>query len=422
MGIGAAIVVAGVVVSALTVLPIALGAFAKRLTPKDAGHAGASPAFARWGERITRHPVVATVAGLAILVALALPALHMNFGMPDDATKATNTTQRKAYDKLTEAFGPGFNGPLLLAIDLPAGKAQADAAMQRVARAVADTPGVLSASPASRNRAGTAAIVSATPTTSPQDKRTSTLIDHLRDDVLPAAVRGTGAKVYLGGATATFKDMSDKVASRLPIFIGAVVILSLLLLMAAFRSIWVPLISAGFNLLGIAAAYGAVTLVFNDGVGKGIVGLQETVPTVSFVPLMMFAILFGLSMDYNVFLLSRIREAYQEGDAPKESVVHGMARIAKVILVAGAIMTSVFAGFMLTPDAITKQMGFGLAVAILIDVLVVRMLVAPAVVTLLGDRAWTLPHWLDRVLPEIHLEGEDEVAAPAAEEERRVAA
>jgi RND superfamily putative drug exporter len=163
-------------------------------------------------------------------------------------------------------------------------------------------------------------------------------------------------------------------------------------------------------------------LVFNDGVGKGIVGLQETVPTVSFVPLMMFAILFGLSMDYNVFLLSRIREAYQEGDTPKESVVHGMARIAKVILVAGAIMTSVFAGFMLTPDAITKQMGFGLAVAILIDVLVVRMLVAPAVVTLLGDRAWTLPRWLDRVLPEIHLEGEDEVVAPAAEEARRVAA
>jgi RND superfamily putative drug exporter len=279
---------------------------------------------------------------------------------------------------------------------------------------VAKTPGVLGASPAIPNPQGTAAIMTATPTTSPQDDRTSALIDRLRRQVLPAAARGTGATVYLGGATAAFKDMSDKISSRLPVFIGAVVILSLVLLMAAFPSVWVPLISAAFNLLGIAAAYGAVTAVFNDGFGMGLIGLDEPIPTVSFVPLMMFAILFGLSMDYNVFLLSRIREAYQEGDSPKASVVHGMSRIARVILVAGAIMASVFAGFMLTPDAIVKQMGFGLAVAILIDVLVVRVLVAPAVVTLLGDHAWTLPRWLDRVLPEIHLEGEEPDAAEPA--------
>jgi RND superfamily putative drug exporter len=409
MGIGAAIVVAGVVLSALTVLPIAMGACAKHLAPRNAEHANGSPFFARWGERITRRPVVAAIAGLAILVGLALPAARMELGMPDDSNKAPAATQRVAYDKLSEAFGHGFNGPLLLAVSLPADKAQAKAALARIPAAVANTPGVAGTSPAIPNADGTAAIISATPTTSPQDERTSALIDRLRDRVLPAATQGTGAKVYLGGATASFKDMSDKIASRLPVFIGAVVVLSLILLMAAFRSVWVPLVSAAFNLLGILAAYGAVTAVFNDGIGKSLIGLDETVPVVSFVPLMMFAILFGLSMDYNVFLLSRIREAHMEGDGPKASVVHGMSRIAKVILVAGAIMASVFAGFMLTDDAIIKQMGFGLSVAILIDVLVVRMLVAPAVVTLLGSHAWTLPRWLDRILPEIHLEGEDEV-------------
>jgi RND superfamily putative drug exporter len=408
IGLGAAIVVAGVVLSALTVLPIALGAFGKRLAPKKAEHADGSAGFARWGESITRHPVVATLVGLLILGGLALPATGMKLGMPDDSTKAPGTTQRVAYDKLTEAFGPGFNGPLLLAVKLPPDKAKAQDAIKRIPAAIASTPGVRGASPAIPNAHGDEAIITATPTTSPQDPRTSHLINHLRDRVLPAATKGTGATVYVGGATATFMDMSDKIASRLPVFIGAVVIVSLLLLMAAFRSVWVPLVSAAFNLLAIAAAYGAVTAVFNDGFGMSLIGLKETIPTVSFVPLMMFAILFGLSMDYNVFLLSRIREAYQEGDTPKRSVVHGMSRIAKVILVAGTIMACVFAGFMLTPDAIIKQMGFGLAVAILIDVLVVRMLVAPAVVTLLGKHAWTLPRWLDRILPAVHLEGEEQ--------------
>lgn len=406
MGLGASIVVAGVVLSAITILPIALGAFAKRLAPKKAAHAEGSEGFARWGERLTRHPVAAMVTGIALLAALALPATGMKIGQPDDSNMAPDAMQRIAYDKLTEGFGPGFNAPLLLAISLPKDSAKAKRALQRVPAAAAKAPGVLATTPAIPNKARTAAVVSVTPETSPQDERTGALIEHLRADVLGAAVAGTGAQVHVGGATATFKDLSDKIESRLPVFIGAVVVLSVLLLMAAFRSVWVPLASAAFNLLGIAAAYGAVTAVFNDGVGMGLIGLEETMPIVSFVPLMTFAILFGLSMDYNVFLLSRIREAYHEGDAPKASVVHGMARIGKVILVAGAIMTAVFAGFMITDDPIIKQMGFALSAAILIDVLVVRMLVAPAVVTLLGDRAWTLPPALDRVLPEIHLEGE----------------
>jgi len=411
MGLGASVVVAGVVVSAITILPIALGAFAKRLAPKRAAHAEGSEGFARWGERITRHPVLATVAGVALLAALAFPATSMKLGQPDDSNMAPDATQRIAYDKLTEGFGPGFNAPLVLAVSLPEDDAKAKRALGRIPEAVAKAPGVLATTPAISNRQRTAAIVSVTPETSPQDERTGALIEHLRSDVLPAASAGTGAEVHVGGATATFKDMSDKIERRLPVFIGAVVVLSVLLLMAAFRSVWVPLASAAFNLLGIAAAYGAVTAVFNDGVGMGLIGLEETVPIVSFVPLMTFAILFGLSMDYNVFLLSRIREAYHEGDstsgdAPKAAVIHGMARIGKVILVAGAIMAAVFAGFMITEDPIIKQMGFALSAAILIDVLIVRMLVAPAVVTLLGDHAWTLPRVLDRVLPEIHLEGE----------------
>jgi RND superfamily putative drug exporter len=216
----------------------------------------------------------------------------------------------------------------------------------------------------------------------------------------------------VGGQTASIEDFSAKISSRLPLFIGIVIGLSILLLMAVFRSIWVPLVSALFNLLSIGAAYGVVVAVFQWNWGGSLLGVGDNVPVVSFVPLMMFAILFGLSMDYNVFLLSRIREAYFEGDSPKESVVHGLSRIAKVILVAGAIMASVFAGFVLGDDAIIKQMGFGLAVAVAIDVLVLRMLIAPAVVMLLGDHAWTLPAWLDRILPNINLDGEA-VPAPA---------
>ncbi len=406
MGIGAAVVVAAVVLSALTILPIALGAMGKRLAPKKPEHVAPSQAFARWGELVTGHPVVATVAGLAVLAALALPALGMQLGQPDDGNKSADVTQRIAYDKLSEGFGPGFNGPLLLAVALPSDTTAATAGLQRVRAAVAATPGVVAVAAPVRSPEGDAAILNVTPASSPQDDRTSALTATLRDDVIPAAVGNSGLKVYVGGATATFNDMSDKIASRLFLFIGAVVLLSMLLLMAAFRSVWVPLVSALFNVLGIAAAYGALTAVFNNGWGMELLGLHETVPIVSFVPLFMFAIVFGLSMDYNVFLLSRIREAYQAGDSPQESVVHGLSRIAKVILVAGAIMASVFAGFVLGDDAIIKQMGFGLAVAVAIDVLVLRMLIAPAVVMLLGDHAWTLPRWLDRLLPNINLDGE----------------
>jgi putative drug exporter of the RND superfamily len=268
-------------------------------------------------------------------------------------------------------------------------------------------------------------VMTVIPKSSPQDERTTELVDRLRDDVLPAATRGSHVDVYVGGATATFQDLADKIASRLPIFIALVVGLSVLLLMAVFRSLWVPLVSAVFNLLSIAAAYGVVVLVFQNGVGSSLLGVDGEVPIVSFVPLFMFAILFGLSMDYNVFLQSRIREEYMGGARPAESVVRAMSRVGKMILAAGVIMTSVFLGFVTDPEVVVKTIGLGLAAAILIDVLVVRMVVAPAVMTLLGDRAWTLPAWLDRALPRISLEGdlqEDErPAEPVSRERKRLA-
>jgi putative drug exporter of the RND superfamily len=405
MGIGAAIIIAMVAVGAVTVLPTLMGAFARRLRPKRPEQVAPSQRFARWAGVITRRPLAAAIAGGLVLVLLAVPFASLRLGQPDDGNDARGSTTRVAYDRLAEGFGPGFNGPLVLAATIPQGGSGQDT-LTRVERAVAADRDVAVVSPAERSPAGDAAVLNVIPRSSPQDERTSELVDRLRDDVLPTATRGSQVDVYVGGATATFQDLADKIAGRLPVFIAMVVGLSILLLMAVFRSLWVPLVSAAFNLLSIAAAYGVVVLVFQDGVGASLLGVDGEVPIVSFVPLFMFAILFGLSMDYNVFLQSRIREEYMGGAGPKESVVRAMSRVGRIILAAGVIMTSVFLGFVSDPDVVVKTIGLGLAAAILIDVLVVRMVVAPAVMTLLGDRAWTLPAWLDRVLPRISLEGD----------------
>ncbi len=405
MGIGSAIIIAMVAVGAVTVLPTLMGAFARRLRPKRPEHVEPSRRFGRWAGLVTRRPVAATIAGGLLLVLLATPFASLRLGQPDDGNDRQGSTTRVAYDRLAEGFGPGFNGPLVLAATTPS-DGSGQSTLTRVERAVAADRDVAVVSPAERSPAGDAAVLNVIPKSSPQDERTSELVDRLRTGVIPAATRGSKVDVYVGGATATLQDLADKIANRLPIFIAMVVGLSLLLLMAVFRSLWVPLVSAVFNLLSIAAAYGVVVLVFQEGVGSSLLGVDGEVPIVSFVPLFMFAILFGLSMDYNVFLQSRIREEYMRGVGPQESVVRAMARVGRIILAAGVIMTSVFLGFVTDPDVVVKTIGFGLAVAILIDVLVVRMVVAPAVMTLLGDRAWTLPAWLDRVLPRISLEGE----------------
>lgn len=425
LGFGAAIGVAAVVVSALTVLPIMVGALARWLRPKKPEHVQPSAVFARWGERVTARPWLSITLGVLVLLVFALPVTSMRLGLPDDGNQPESRTQRVAYDRLSEAFGPGSNGPFLVAVDTSKGASESE--LTRLRDALAGADGVASVSPPMPSRDGQLATYSLIPTSSPQDKATSDLLERLRGDVIPAATAGTDLKVYVGGNTASFEDFSDKVASRLPLFIAMVIGLSVLLLMVAFRSIWVPLVSAVFNLLSIGAAYGVVTAVFQEGIGASLVGVDSGIPIVSFVPVMLFAILFGLSMDYNVFLLSRMHEAYNHGDRPRESVIHGMARIGKIVLFAGLIMAAVFLAFVTQPDVIAKMMGLALGLAILIDVLIVRLVIAPAVVTLLGDRAWWLPSWLDRILPNVSLEGhlveavdgrDEQVAEPERERER----
>jgi putative drug exporter of the RND superfamily len=394
-----------------------MGAFAKRLRPRSVERLAPSPILARWDRWITGRPWLAVAAGVAVLLALAAPFTDLRLGQPDDGNAPRDSQTRVAYDKLAEGFGPGFNGTLLLAGSLPAG-GDSEPTLERLTAAIERTEGVAAVSEPTPSPRGDAATITVTPATAPQDARTAELVETLRDDVIPAATDGSGVEVSVGGNTATQEDMADKIAERLPVFIGAVVILSVLFLMAVFRSVWVPLVSAAFNLLSIAAAYGVVVAIFQWGWGSSLLGIDGEVPIVSFIPLLMFAILFGLSMDYNVFLQSRIREEYMKGATPRESVIVGLSKVSKLILAAGAIMTAVFLGFATDPDVIVKIFGIGLGTAIMIDVLIVRMVVAPAVMTLLGDRAWWLPAWLDRVLPHLELDGEREREAPSEPPER----
>lgn len=405
MGIGAAIGVAAVVVSALTFIPIMIGMFSKRLKPKRAAHVRPSPAFESWGRTVTARPWVSIALGVLALLVFAFPVTSLRLGQPDDGNQPESRTQRVAYDHLSEGFGPGSNGPFLLAVSIPDRSAQTRRQLDRLGGDLTRTANVAAVLPASFSQDGKLASIILIPKTAPQDAATSNLLDELRRKVIPAATAGTPLRAYVGGNTASFEDFSGKVADRLPVFIAFVIGLSVVLLMAAFRSIWIPLVSAVLNLLSVGAAYGVVVAVFQDGIGAGLIGSEAGVPIVSFVPVMLFAILFGLSMDYNVFLLSRIHEAANEGDAPRQSVIHGLSRIGKVVLFAGLIMSSVFLAFVTQPDVVAKMMGVGLGLAILIDVLLVRLVIAPAVVTLLGERAWWLPGWLDRILPDVSLEG-----------------
>jgi putative drug exporter of the RND superfamily len=341
-----------------------------------------------------------------------VPLLSMRLGQTDAGTNPPSTTTRKAYDLTAEAFGPGFNGPLLLSIELTGDVAADTAALDALAAGLAADPAVAVAAPAEVNDAGDAAIVTVIPTDAPQDEATTELVHRLRDDVVPQALEGTGTTAYVGGLTAVFIDLSDKVASRLPLFVGAVVGLSFLLLMVVFRSVLVPLKAALMNLLSIGAAYGVVVAVFQWGWGKSLIGLDETVPIVSFVPMFMFAVLFGLSMDYEVFLLSRIREEHLDGRDNRTSVINGIASTARVITSAALIMICVFAGFVLGPQPIVKMFGVGLATAVLVDATIVRVILVPATMRLLGDANWWMPRWLDRVLPRLDIEGTGGLPVP----------
>jgi len=412
MGMGAALVVAVMVLATITLLPALLGFAGRgidrfRVFRARTERADTVSVWSRWGAAVARRPWPYLVASLAFLLLLAAPLLSIRFGQTDAGTAAESSTQRRAYDITAEAYGPGVNGPLLLAVE-----SGDEAVLTSITDAVADEPNVLFVAPPRVAPGGDAAIVAVVPGTGPQEEGTSQLIHHLRDDVLPEI----DTPVHIGGLTATFVDMSDKVSSRLPWFIGAVVGLSFLLLMLVFRSVLVPLKAALMNLLSIGAAYGVIVAVFQWGWAKDLVALEDTVPIVAFVPMMMFAILFGLSMDYEVFLLSRVREEYLQTGDNTGSVISGIASTARVITSAALIMICVFLGFVLGGDPIIKMMGLGLATAVLVDATIVRVVLVPATMRLLGDANWWLPGWLDRILPHLDVEGGHGLPAPEFED------
>jgi putative drug exporter of the RND superfamily len=370
------------------------------------GYADAAPA-ARWGRAVQRRPWVAAIAGVVVLLVLASPFAGLRLGFPDSGNDATDTTTRQAYELVSQGFGPGANGPLMLAAPI-AGSEDRDA-MAALAERLREEPGVAAVAEPATNPAGDAVVLTVMPRTSPQDKATEELVEHLRADVLP----GAGVPVSLGGATAAFVDQSQATADRLPLFIGGVVGLSFLLLLVSFRSVVVALKAGVMNLLSIAAAYGVVAYLAEGGWAGQLVGIDTETPVPPFIPVIMFAVLFGLSMDYEVFLLSRVREEYVERRDTARAVTAGLARTARVITAAALIMVAVFGAFALSPDVSLKLIGLGLASAILVDATIVRMVLVPAVMQLLGERSWWLPRWLDRVLPEGGLEGRAPAPAPA---------
>ena len=420
MGLLSGLTVAVMVALALTLLPALLGFAGHNIDAirlpgmrAGAGASGRETMWHRWGRQVSAHPWRYLGAGTLVLGLLAAPAFGMRLGMTDNGASPESLTTRQAYELVGDGFGPGFNGPLVLSARLGG----ADAAdLAPLAAALDADPGVQAVMPPQINEAGTAAVLRVIPTTAPQDGATSDLVHRLRDDVIPRALSGTpGTEVYVGGQTASFIDLSDKVSERLPWFVGAVIGLSILLLTAVFRSIAVPLKAAAMNLLSIGAAYGVVVAVFQWGWGKSLIGLEETVPIVSFVPMLLFAVLFGLSMDYEVFLLSRVREEYLERGDNDEAVVEGLSATARVITSAALIMISVFAAFVLGDDPVIKMFGVGLATAVAIDATIVRMVLVPATMRLLGDRNWWLPGRLDRLLPAIDVEGSAGLPEPEFE-------
>jgi RND superfamily putative drug exporter len=408
MGISVALVVVVAMLAAITLLPGLLGLAGTKIDklsihrkthvakPADETWSG------RWAHQVGQHPVRYALASFVALCAIAGPALSMRIGTADDGNAATNTTQRKGYDALAEGFGKGFNGPIQVVIQVPTPGDRV--AVARVHDALQADPGVAAVTVPVFNAAGDTAILTANPTTAPQDEQTDALVRHLRSDVLPATVQGTNARALLTGQ-ALVTDLTERITSRLLIFISAVVAMSFVLLMIVFRSILVPLKAALMNLLSIAAAYGVVVAVFQWGWGNELIGLQQTMPISPFAPLMMFAILFGLSMDYEVFLLSRVREEYVASGDSHKSVVDGLSSTARVITSAALIMISVFASFVLGIDPIGKMFGIGLSVAVFLDATLVRMVLVPATMSLLGGANWWLPRWLDRILPHLDLEG-----------------
>ena len=417
LAIGAIAAVVLVMTAAITLLPAMLG-FSGRAIDKlhvpgllqSAAEPSARGFWYRWSRTVQRHPLVAGTAALLVLLCLAVPFFSMRLAFTDAGNDPTNLTTRQAFDALATGFGPGVNGPLIIAANVPPGQhaaiEQLDAALQR-------TAGVASVAPAQFSTSGTAAVIIAYPTTSPQSAQTEALVHNLRNHVIPTSTSGTGVNAFVGGETAGSVDASSYLSSRLPWVIGTVLLLSFLLLMAVFRSLAIPIKAVIVNLLSVAAAYGVIVAVFQWGWLGGVFKIGATAPIDPWIPLMMFTILFGLSMDYEVFLLSRMREEWRIGHDNSSAVADGLAKTARVITAAAAIMICVFGSFVIgDPLHVLKVFGLGLAAAILIDATLVRMVLVPSIMELIGEANWWMPSWLDRVVPKLGIEVDVDQSRP----------
>jgi RND superfamily putative drug exporter len=416
VAIAASVTVAFTVVAAMTLLPALLGLFGqlvlrrrerRRLKEHSLASGDESPSWARWTSWLERRPAVFALGTAALMIVIAIPFTTMRLGSADSGSDPLNSTTRKAYDLLAKGFGPGYNGPLQLVAQVN-GPAQ-QRAFLRGQRAVANTPGVVGSTPERfiRTAGGASAVALADvyPKGSPQDASTADLLHKVRSQVVPGATRGTGVHLLVAGNTAIFDDFSHVLSRKLPLFIGVVVLLSFLLLMAVFRSLLIPLTAAVMNMLSVGAALGVVTAIFQHGWGASLIGITRTGPIEAFVPVLMFPILFGLSMDYEVFLISRIYEEWRRRGDNSAAVTHGLSATGRTITAAAAIMVLVFGAFVLGGERVIELFGIGLATAVLLDALLVRSVIVPAVMLMLGENNWKLPALLERRLPHFRVEG-----------------
>jgi RND superfamily putative drug exporter len=409
LGFSAAIVVAMSVLAALTILPALLALTGERIDKLHIGlphlrRPGAVVSrWVAWARAIERRPVRYVVAPTLLLIVLAIPLLGIRLGMPDGGSAAPNTEIHRGYALTARAFGVGANSPFLLVVGLPSG-ADDRSIQASYRRALLADPEVASADRMTVGPDGTTGVLTFFARSSAQSAASMELVPRLRDHVLPAVARTTGTTTLLTGQVPGRYDVAQRVRDRLPWFIAAVLTVSFLLLMMVFRSVLVPLKAVVLNLLSIAAALGVVIAIFQWGWLRQLVGIHETVPVVSVIPMMLFAVVFGLSMDYEVFLLSRVRELWHAGGATRGSVVGGLASTAQVITAAAAIMIAVFLSFTMSDDVIVKMTGVGLAVAVFLDATVIRLVLVPATMALLGDLNWWVPRWLDRLLPHVDVD------------------
>jgi putative drug exporter of the RND superfamily len=420
VAMAAALAVLMTMIASLTLLPALLTIAGRRVDKlRIPGLGSRSPSTAedtrwfRWSREIQRRPVLSALLSGGLLLVLCIPTLSLRLGSNDAGTDPAGTTTREAYDLLAEGFGPGFNGPFSIVAALPS-KGD-DAALTELSRELEGESGVADTTPVMLNPARNTGVFQVYPTTSPQSEETTELLDRIRDDLVPPLEQRTGAQVHVGGITAIFEDFGTAIADKLPLFIGVVVLLSALLLMAVFRSILVPVKAVAMNLLSIGAAFGLIVAVFQWGWGASLIGVDGTGPIVSFFPIFLFAIIFGLSMDYEVFLMSRIHEEWERERDATLAVTRGLALTGRVITAAAAIMVTVFASFMIGDDRIIKLFGLGLAAAVFIDAVIIRSVLVPAIMQLFGERAWWLPSWLDRILPRLHVEPAEGDPAPTGE-------